>query len=169
MIESYICTIKMLIMDVDGTLTDGKLYMGQEGELFKVFDIKDGYAIKEMLPKYGITPIIITGRTSKIVDNRAKEIGVKLVYQGINDKLVQIKTIANENTVTMEEIAYIGDDLNDLDCIKTCGLGGCPADAVSEIKKNAEYVAEKPGGFGAVRDFVEYIIKKNNKHKNNNI
>jgi 3-deoxy-D-manno-octulosonate 8-phosphate phosphatase (KDO 8-P phosphatase) len=152
--------IKMLVMDVDGTLTDGKIYMGQNGELFKVFDIKDGYAINEILPKYGITPIIITSRISKIVENRADEIGVKFVYQGVKDKLALIKKIADENAVTLEEIAYIGDDLNDLDCIKACGLGGCPADAASEIKEIADYVTKKPGGSGAVRDFVEYFIKK---------
>jgi 3-deoxy-D-manno-octulosonate 8-phosphate phosphatase (KDO 8-P phosphatase) len=155
--------IKILIMDVDGTLTDGKIYIGQDGEVFKAFNAKDGYAINEILPKYGITPIIITGKTSKIVENRAKETGVKLVYQDVKDKLTLIKKIADENDVSLGEIAYIGDDLNDLDCIKECGLGGCPADAAREIKKNADYVTKNTGGFGAVRDFVEYIIKKHNK------
>jgi len=154
------CTIKILVMDVDGTLTDGKIYMGQDGEVFKVFDVKDGYAINEILPKHGITPIIITGRISKIVENRAREIGITLVYQGVKDKLALIKKIAEENTVTMEEIAYIGDDLNDMDCLKACGLGGCPADAVDEIKRNADYITTPPGGSGAVRDFVEFLLIK---------
>ena len=126
--------------------------------MMKAFDIKDGYAIHEMLPEHGIKPIIITGRESKIVENRARELGVTLVFQNIKDKLSQLKKIVDENSITLEEIAYIGDDISDLDCIKACGIGGCPADASEEIKQNADFISEKFCGSGAVRDFAEWII-----------
>jgi len=158
----------MLLMDVDGTLTDGKIYMGQDGEAFKVFNVKDGYAINEILPKHGITPVIITSRISKIVENRAKEIGIKLVYQGVKDKLEILKKIADENAVTLEKIAYIGDDINDMECVRSCGFSGCPEDAVIEIKDIADFISKKKGGEGAVREFIEAMINgryKINKNK----
>jgi ribulose-phosphate 3-epimerase len=153
-------TIKFFITDVDGTLTDGKINIGSNGEMLKAFDIKDGYAINEMLPDHGITPVIITGRESRIVENRAKELGVKLVFQSVQNKLSLIQSFAAENRIGLDQIAYIGDDMNDLDCIKACGLSGCPADAADEIKKYAGYISPKSGGQGAVRDFAEYIIKE---------
>jgi 3-deoxy-D-manno-octulosonate 8-phosphate phosphatase (KDO 8-P phosphatase) len=154
-------TIKMLVMDVDGTLTDGKIYLGENGELMKAFDIKDGYAIHDLLPENGIIPAIITGRISKIVENRAEELGVKLVFQGIKDKLVLLNNLAIENKITLEEVAYIGDDLNDMNCIMACGFSGCPADAAEDVKKNVNYISTKRGGEGAVRDFVEFVIRRN--------
>ena len=157
--------IKLIAMDVDGTLTDGKIYIGENGETMKAFDIKDGYAINQMFPRHGITPIIITGRQSKIVENRAKELGVKLVFQGVRNKLLFLEKFAAENGVTLEEIAFIGDDLNDFDCIKACGFSGCPADAVDEIKKIANYISTKPGGSGAIRDFAEHIINRPRQKK----
>ena len=88
--------IKMLVMDVDGTLTDGKIYMGSDGEVFKAFDVKDGYAIAH-LHEVGIIPVIITGRKSKIVENRAKELNIKEVYQGVSDKVEKLKEVAKSN------------------------------------------------------------------------
>jgi 3-deoxy-D-manno-octulosonate 8-phosphate phosphatase (KDO 8-P phosphatase) len=159
MVESDICTIKMLVMDVDGTLTDGKIYMGQDGEILKVFNVKDGYAIHEILPKYNIIPVIITGRTSRIVENRAKEIGITHIYQGIEDKTGLLRKLVQEINISMSDVAYIGDDINDLECMKICGLKGCPADAVPEIKTIADFISKKNGGEGAVREFVEKIVK----------
>lgn len=150
--------IKFLMMDVDGTLTDGKIYMGENGELMKAFNAKDGYAIRNLLPEYGITPVIITGRESKIIANRAQELRVPMLFQGIEDKITTLRDIASDKGIRFEEIAFIGDDLNDLLCIKTCGLSGCPADAADEVKICVDYVAGKNGGAGAVRDFVEWII-----------
>jgi 3-deoxy-D-manno-octulosonate 8-phosphate phosphatase (KDO 8-P phosphatase) len=152
--------IKLLVMDVDGTLTDGKIYMGQDGEIFKVFDVKDGYAIHELLPKYNIKPVIITGRVSQIIDNRAKELDILHIFQGVKDKLPVLKKFADDNFVALKEIAYIGDDINDLECMKICGISGCPADAVNEVLEVCDYVSVKPAGSGAVRDFVEYIIRE---------
>lgn len=150
--------IKLIIMDVDGTLTDGKIYMGINGEAMKVFDVKDGYAIVNMLPKHGITPVIITGRRSGIVENRASELRIKELHQGIQDKLPKLIEIAAKYGATQSEIAYIGDDLLDLPCIEYCGTTGCPRDAVDEVKQRVNYVCEHDGGEGAVREFVEYIL-----------
>ena len=150
--------IKLFVTDVDGTLTDGKIFIGENGEMMKAFCVKDGAALHGLLPEYGIPVAIITGRESIIVSNRAKELGVELVFQNVKEKLPLLKKLANERDIMLEEIAYIGDDINDLECIKAVGLGACPADAVEEVKRNAKYISKKRGGVGAVRDFVEYII-----------
>jgi ribulose-phosphate 3-epimerase len=154
--------IRFFVTDVDGTLTDGKIYMGENGEAMKAFDIKDGYAIHELLPQNGITPVIITGRQSLIVEKRARELGVELVFQGVKDKLPLLQKFAADNALTPDEIAYIGDDANDVDCIKFCGIGACPADAVSLVKENADFISANPSGSGAVRDFAEWIIGRRN-------
>ena len=147
-------SIKLFVMDVDGTLTDGKIYMGENGEVMKAFNVKDGYAIAHMLPEMEIIPVIITGRKSKIVENRAKELGITELYQGVGDKLTQLKMVAEKYNAAPEQIAYIGDDLNDLACIEYCGLTACPADAVEEVKQKVTYVCNKNGGEGAVREFI---------------
>ena len=134
--------------------------MGENGEVMKAFNAKDGYAINEILPEHDITPVIITGRKSNIVENRARELNVAMLFQGVGDKLALVKKIADENSLALEEIAYIGDDINDLDCIKACGLSGCPADAASEVRNNADFVSSLLGGAGAVRDFIEYLIRE---------
>lgn len=151
--------IKMLVMDVDGTLTDGCIYVGAEGELMKAFNVQDGYAVAHMLPQYGITPVIITGRSSKIVEKRAAELKITHLHQGVSDKLAQLKLVAAELGAAPEEIAYIGDDLNDLDCIHYCGLTACPADAVPEVVAAVQYVCKRNGGRGAVRELIDMIIQ----------
>lgn len=153
-------SIKLLVMDVDGTLTDGRIYIGAQGEVMKAFDVRDGYAIAQILPQLGITPAIITGRSSEIVQQRAKELGITLLYQGVSDKLDQLKQIAEERHIAAGEIAYIGDDLNDLDSIRYCGCTACPGDAVEEVKACVTYVCQKEGGRGAVREFIVWIQEK---------
>ncbi len=151
--------IKYLVMDVDGTLTDGKIYMGNDGEMMKAFNIKDGCGIHDLAIPAGITPVIITGRKSQILLNRCKELGIKEVRQGINNKIEEMEHI----TVNLSEVAYIGDDINDLSCmiqVKAAGGKiGCPADAVKKVKDLADYISEYNGGDGAVRDFIEWLIK----------
>ena len=149
--------IKLLVMDVDGTLTDGKIYMGENGEVMKAFNVKDGYAIAHMLPEMGIIPVIITGRKSKIVENRAKEIGITELHQGVRDKLTVLKEVAEKYNASQNEIAYIGDDINDLECIEYCGFTACPADAVEKVKNNCQYVSVLYAGHGAVRDIINKI------------
>lgn len=147
-------------MDVDGTLTDGKIHISSVGETFKSFDVKDGYAIHDILPQYGIVPIIITGRSSRIVEQRALELGITELYQGINDKIGCLKQVINKYNCLRQSAAYIGDDLPDLSAMSYCGISGCPADAVKEVREVCNYVCRSVGGSGAVREFIEWIISK---------
>lgn len=151
--------IKALVMDVDGTLTDGGIFIGNMGELMKRFHVRDGYGIHDMLPRMGIIPIILTGRESDIVYKRCSELGIKYIVQGSKNKIADLKTILLKVRVSLKETAYIGDDLNDLECMKQTGVIGCPNDAVPEIKKIADYVCNSVGGNGAVREFIEWIEK----------
>lgn len=151
--------IKLLFMDVDGTLTDGKIYMGSDGEVLKAFDIKDGYGIHEILPRFGIVPVIITGRTSKIVENRAAELEIYELYQGKHDKLDTMLEVINKYGCTTKNAAYIGDDVLDLPCMELCGVTGCPSDAVRNVKDACDYICKASGGHGAVREFIEWIIE----------
>lgn len=151
--------IKILFMDVDGTMTDGKIYMGPNDEVMKAFDIKDGYGIHEILPKFGIIPVIITGRTSKIVENRAAELGIKEVYQGKHDKVGTMLQVLEKYACNPISAAYIGDDILDLSCMMLCGIKGCPSDAVSEVRAVCDYICKAPSGHGAVREFIEWLIR----------
>lgn len=148
--------IRMLVMDVDGTLTDGKIYITENGEFMKAFDVKDGYAIIH-LKENGIIPVIITGRHSKIVEKRAAELKIDDVYQGVPNKLNKLKEIAEKYCLKSSEIAYIGDDINDLECMQWCGLSACPNDAYFRVKTEVNYCCNKNSGFGAVREFIDYF------------
>lgn len=149
--------IKLLVMDVDGTLTDGRIFVGSQGELIKAFDVKDGYGIAQILPKIGILPVIITGRDSEIVAVRARELGIKYCYQGISDKLKQLQALSVELNISSSEIAYIGDDLNDIECIHYCGYTACPNDAVKQVRDAVNYICSNKGGRGAVREFIDHL------------
>lgn len=161
--------IKFLVMDVDGTLTDGKINIGENGELFKSFNIKDGCGIKDILPDYGIIPVIITGRTSRIVEYRSKELNISYCFQGERNKrrkLLEVISEFNSSSqigYTLGDCAYIGDDINDLDCMQAVkdhgGIIGAPRDAISQIISLADFVSKKNAGEGAVRDFIEWLIK----------
>lgn len=151
--------IKYLIMDVDGTLTDGKIYMGSSGEMFKAFDIKDGAGIHDIAIPSGIEPVIITGRSSEILKHRCSELGITRYYQGVSDKAGYLAKISND----LSELAYIGDDINDLPGMirikEAGGLIGCPADAVKSVKETADYICTADGGNGAVREFIEWLTE----------
>lgn len=152
--------IKALVMDVDGTLTDGRIYIGLAGECMKAFNVKDGYAIAQILPKHGILPIIITGRKSAITERRAEELNIHCLYQNVSNKVLVLKKIMDEKKIVSDEVAYIGDDLNDLPAMKICGCVGCPSDSVKEVLEYADYICNKNGGAGAVREFIDYIVKE---------
>ena len=154
--------IKLVLLDVDGTLTDGGIYRGNNGEELKRFNVKDGYAIVNA-QKLGIEFGIITGRKSELVEIRAKELKIKYLYQGISEKTVVLEEIIKKTGLTKGEIAYMGDDLNDLLIIKQVGLSGTPKDAVDEVIQVADFVSKKNGGSGAVREFIEHILKKDRK------
>ena len=154
--------IKLLICDVDGVLTDGKIYIGNEGELFKAFNVKDGLGIK-MLMANGIDVAILTARSSKILDTRMKELGVTNVRQGQRDKVKGLKELLAEVQLTENQIAYIGDDLPDFAVIQRVGLAACPADANSHIQKVCHFKSGFKGGDGAVRDLAELILTAQNR------
>lgn len=151
-------------MAVYGTLTDGKVYMGEKGEVMKVFDIKDGYAIYHTLPVNNIIPVIITGRSSKIVEVRCDELGIKEVHQGCLDKRDKLVEIAGRLGLTMgkngiiEGSAYIGDDILDIPGMEISEVTACPADAAEKVKDVVTYVCRNKGGEGAVREFVEWLL-----------
>lgn len=146
-------------MDVDGTLTNGQINIGQNGEVFKSFYCRDGLAIIKAA-KAGIQPVILTSRISNIVKERAKELGIDIVLQGAqNEKKKILISYLKELEVEYKNIAYIGDDINDLECMKLCGIVGCPADAVDEVKAISDFISIKNGGYGAVREFIDWIMK----------
>lgn len=154
--------IKIFVMDVDGTLTDGKIYMGESGEICKAFCIKDGYGIHDILIPLGILPVIITGRSSKILQRRCRELGIERLYQGVTNKIEVLDSIIEELSCEYENVAYIGDDLNDFECMsvvrKNGGLVGCPSDAARQVIDVSDYVSGFKGGNGAVRSFIEWIV-----------
>lgn len=147
-------------MDVDGTLTDGKIYMGKNGEFMKAFNIKDGYGIHDIVIPAHINPIVITGRKSSIVENRCNELGITEIHQGVSDKLATLLLIVHD----LVSVAYIGDDINDLKVMlaikKAGGILGCPADAVDDVKAVSDFIAYHNGGDGAVRDFIDWFMEK---------
>lgn len=148
----------MLVMDVDGTLTDGKLYYSSDGSEIKSFNVKDGYAIKKILPRLNIIPVIITGRTSDIVLLRAKELNILEVHQGISNKSALLDKLLVKYNLCDSQIAYVGDDLNDLEVLKRVSFRVCPNDAVNEVKEICNYISEKNGGEGVIRDFVDNFL-----------
>ena len=158
--------IRFLVMDVDGTMTDGKIYMGPDGEVFKAFDIKDGCGIYLILPELNIIPVIITARKSKIVERRCEELNIKEIYQGSKDKLATLNKLLDRYGLDLSSVAYIGDDLPDIPCMeavkKAGGLVMCPADAIVEIKEIVNYVSKYNAGNGAVRDCISYCSNLNN-------
>lgn len=152
--------IRCLVFDVDGTLTDGKIHISSDGELYKSFDVKDGYGIKCLLPCRGIQAAIITGRKSQIVELRARELGIKYVYQNIKDKAAALQDLRLKLGISLEEIAFMGDDVNDLPAMKIAGIAACPKDAVEEVKQVCAYVCKKKGGGGAAREWIEHLIEQ---------
>lgn len=152
--------IKCLFMDVDGTLTDGKLYIGDEGEVMKAFSVKDGHGIKMLRNEYGVIPVILTGRNSKIVRKRCEELRIDHLRQNVKDKVAEIKKYEKEYPKGL--FAFIGDDDNDLGAIEYVhsqgGITACPVDASNAVKKCVDYICRCAGGQGAVREFIDYMI-----------
>lgn len=151
-----ISKIKLVVLDVDGTLTDGGVYIDSNGVETKKFNIKDGAGIV-LAEKRGVDFMILTGRSSKCVEIRAKELNIKYVFQGISDKLAYLKRFLEEKGISPCEVAYMGDDVNDIECMTYVGLSACPADAVEEVKNNVDYVAVHKGGYGAVRELCDKL------------
>lgn len=150
--------IKYLIIDVDGTMTDAGIYYDEHGNELKKFCTKDAaglFAAK----KAGIRTMILTGRECAATTRRMKELKVDLLVQDCKDKITYLRRFIQEESLSPEEIGYLGDDLNDLPPMSLCGFVGCPQDACPEVRERADYISGIKGGHGAVRDIIEYMLR----------
>lgn len=158
--------IKILVLDVDGTLTNGKLYIDNYLDNLanesKAFHVRDGFAIVNWI-KQGGEVAILTGKSSNIVSKRAEELGIKYVIQASKNKTKDLKKLLGELNLDFSNVAYMGDDVNDIGVMLKVAYPACPADAVDEVKNlsSIKFISSKNGGEGAVREFLEYIMKNN--------
>lgn len=151
--------IKMLVLDVDGVLTDGSLYLTDAGEEMKAFNSKDGHGIK-LCMRAGIEVAIITGRTSPALEHRTRELGITRVTQNAKDKRTALLELAQSSGIEPEQMAYMGDDVVDLPAMSLCGVSLAPADAMDLVRERADFVTTRGGGRGAVREAIEIILKR---------
>ena len=149
--------IRLLVLDVDGVLTNGRLYYGANGDELRAFHIHDGLGLK-MLRATGVEVAIVTGRTSRAVELRAENLGVPHVFQGVGDKLAVFEQLRKQLTLPAEAVAAMGDDLPDLPVLRRCGLAACVPEAPALVRSHSHYIAEKAGGAGAVRELCELVM-----------
>jgi 3-deoxy-D-manno-octulosonate 8-phosphate phosphatase (KDO 8-P phosphatase) len=148
----------MIVMDVDGVLTDGRIIYSDNGAEVKAFYVKDGVALRAA-QRAGLVVAVLTARASEAVARRARELGIAEVHQGITDKVKTYEALLRRYALTDDEAAYVGDDVNDLPLLARAGLSAAPADAAEDVKARVAYVAERSGGRGAVREIIELIMK----------
>ncbi|HJV36782.1 HAD-IIIA family hydrolase [Geomonas sp.] len=156
--EERLKKIKLLILDVDGVLTDGRIIFDSNGVESKFFNVKDGHGIK-MLQRSGIEVAIISGRESMVVTNRAMELGIHHVYQKSLDKLGPFRKVLDATGLHEDEVAYMGDDVIDIPVMRRVGFAAAPADAIAEVLPFAHFVAKNNGGWGAVREVCDLLLK----------
>ncbi len=154
--------IRLLLMDCDGVLTDGRLFFSYTGETLKVFHVRDGQGLV-IWHKLGFFSGIISGRYSRIVEVRAEELGMHFLFQGVENKVKVFEQICLENNFTADEVAFIGDDLSDLDLMKKVGFSASVADAIEKVKRTADFVTKKKGGCGAVREVIDFLLSAKNR------
>ncbi len=154
--------IKVLVMDVDGTLTDSGVFYGKSGEETKRFSLRDGMGI-ELLHKAGLSTAILTSENSPLVIARATKLKIENVILGSRNKKKSLEELTENLNLTLDEIAYIGDDVNDYYVVQVAGVSACPSDAVNCVKENVHYICDSRGGYGAVREFIELILNAQNK------
>lgn len=150
--------IRLVIFDVDGVFTDGRLYLGESGEEMRAFCVHDGFGVR-LLIQAGVAVAVLSGRASKILGQRMAELGVRHCITGRSDKWEAFGPLAAEIGVSPEEVCYVGDDLVDLPLLRRVGLSAAPADAHPEVRRAVDWVTERPGGGGAVREICETILK----------
>jgi 3-deoxy-D-manno-octulosonate 8-phosphate phosphatase (KDO 8-P phosphatase) len=150
--------VRLVVFDVDGVLTDGTLTYGPQGEALKTFSVHDGHGIV-LLRLAGLVPAILSARDSEIVRTRMRELGVSHVLQGERDKRAGLARLLAATGCGAGEVAYIGDDVNDLPVLLEVGLGAAPSDAVPEVLARAHFVSSRPGGRGAARELCELVLK----------
>ncbi len=151
--------IELIVLDVDGCLTDGRISHTQNGDEIKSFNVKDGLAIATWI-RMGKRAAIITGRTSKIVEKRAKELKITHIHQGIKDKKAKLDQILETEGLTYAQVAVIGDDLNDYRMLDAAGIAFTPSDGASQIEPVIDVRLSRPGGGGAVREMIEHIVQQ---------
>ncbi len=156
--EKQLAKIKLLLLDVDGVLTDGRIIYDSQGNELKAFDVKDGHGLK-MVQRAGIRVGIITGRNSIIVSRRAQELGIEILYQGALRKLEPYLEILSEQNLLDEQVAYVGDDIIDLPILQRVGFSATVADAVPDLFPQVDYIATRPGGGGAVREICDLLLR----------
>ena len=156
--------IKLLLLDVDGVLTDGGIVLNDRGEEIKRFDVRDGHGIRLLL-RAGLQIGLITGRNSKVVSHRARDLGIRIVYQKAHNKLEVYQKIKRKSRLKDREIAYVGDDIVDLPVLRRVGLAMTVKDSWAELKPQVDYVTASEGGRGAVREIVELLLKAQGKWK----
>ncbi len=154
--------VEILLLDVDGVLTDGGIIINDDGRETKRFDVRDGHGLK-MLMRCGVDVILLTGRTSKAVEHRALDLGIKEVHQGAWDKLKVFEEILRKREISSAGAAFVGDDVVDVPVLRRAGFSATVADAAEDVKKTVDYITEKPGGRGAVREICEIILKAKGK------
>ena len=160
--KTKLAQISTFVFDVDGVLTNGTVMVTSEGELLRSMNIKDGYALKRAVDQ-GFRVAIISGGTNEGVRKRLEGLGVTEIYLGAHEKTVFLDDYCQRNGVSLDEIAYMGDDIPDLPPLKQVGLSSCPQDAVAEVKTIVDYVSHKNGGQGCARDLIEQVLKVHNK------
>lgn len=159
-LQSKIKKIKLVLTDCDGVLTDTGVYYSDQGEVMKRFSIRDGMGIERLRNLVNIETGIVTGETSGSVRKRAEKLKIKELHLGSKNKVTVLHEILKRNKIKAENIAFIGDDMNDFDIMKEVGLAACPGDAIDQIKKISDYIFKNRGGYGAFRELAELIIKE---------
>lgn len=167
MVLEQFALIKVLFLDIDGVLTDGSVLVTEQGEQLRRFSIKDGYAI-QLAMKRGLNIVVISGGKSQSVLHRLRGLGISDVFLDVADKLTLMRKLIDECGAKREEVAFMGDDIPDLACLREVGLALCPLDAVEEIKAICHYVSPKKGGEGCVRDVIEKMLKLQKKWYDDN-
>ena len=161
-IQEKLKGVKMLILDVDGVMTDGRIIMDDEGHQLKNFNVRDGHGLK-IIQRYGIKIAILTGRKSEVVNHRAHDLEIKEVYQGALNKKEVFQKILLKHNLEASAVAFMGDDIIDIPVLRQVGFSAAVADAVDVVKKNVDYVTKHKGGHGAVRELCEMILQAQGK------
>ena len=156
--------IKLMVFDLDGVLTNGKILLIIDGEWIREMDIKDGYAIQLAL-KSGIEIAVVSGSHSNQVDQRLKKLGVETFIQGVSQKSAHLLDLMHKYSLEMENLLYMGDDIPDLDAFAVAGVKACPADAAEDVKVAADFISLKNGGDGCVREIIEKVMRVQDKWK----
>ena len=157
--------IKLFVADVDGVLTNGQLLFDANGECSKFFHVHDGHGLKELL-RHGLQVAIISARSDRSTEHRLNQLNIPHVFLGTPDKLATLKRLCQQLNYSLDQVAYMGDDLADLSCMQSVGFAVAPANAITEIKQAADRVTHLAGGYGAVREICDYLIEQCRHHVN---